>query len=53
MPNDFDPAAVTRGHPIRCAYCHREIKGTPIEKNGYLYDSDEHARADDERPPQK
>lgn len=28
-----------------CACCHREISGTPFEKNGYLYDSEEHANA--------
>ncbi len=40
-----------RGHPVFCAYCKREIKGTPFEKNGYLYDSEEHAQLDDKRFP--
>ncbi len=40
-----------RGRPVTCAYCHREIEGTPIEKNGYLYDSEEHARMDEKHAP--
>ena len=40
-----------RGHPVYCAFCHEEIKGTPIEKNGYLYHNEEHAQLDDKHPP--
>lgn len=43
--------AERRGHPLHCAYCKAEIKGTPLEKNGYVYDSQEHADADGKHAP--
>ncbi|HEX2574319.1 MAG TPA: hypothetical protein VH877_32525 [Polyangia bacterium] len=51
MKKDPRDSREGRGHPVTCAYCHQEIRGTPIEKNGYLYDSEEHARADAKHPP--
>jgi hypothetical protein len=51
MKRDPGSRAAKRGHRIRCAYCHQEIRGMPIEKNGYLYDSEEHARLDEEHAP--
>ncbi len=51
MKKDPESTSEKRGHPVYCAYCKAEIKGTPYEKNGYLYDSEDHAKADDKHPP--
>lgn len=51
MKKDPESSAGKRGHPIHCAYCKAEITGTPYEKNGNVYDSEEHANADDKHAP--
>jgi hypothetical protein len=47
------PEAKTETHAgkeVLCAYCHQQIQGTPIEKNGYLYHPG-HERQDTKHPP--